>query len=148
VAAADFREFLRGRNATSSNSLTEGWVAIIDDDESIRRSLARILRINDLNARTFASAEEFLCSSIAEQPLCMVVDVNLGGMSGFALQDRLTAEGRTPPIIFITAMDEIESGQLEQRAGREGYFRKPFETKALVTVLRQYVCAPAQAAKQ
>lgn len=130
------------------NSVTEGWVAIIDDDESIRRSLARVLRINDLNARTFASAEEFLHSNIANEPFCMVVDVNLGGMNGFALQDRLAADGRTPPIIFITAMDEIESRQLERRAGRNGYLRKPFETTALIKRVQQHVCAPAEGAKQ
>jgi FixJ family two-component response regulator len=147
MSASCFRGFLRGRTATSLNSVTEGWVAIIDDDESIRRSLARVLRINDLHARTFASAEEFLRSAIAKEPFCMVVDVNLGGMSGFALQDRLATEGRTPPIIFITAMDAIESRQLEQRAGRNGYFRKPFETKALIKRVQQHVCAHAEGAK-
>ena len=87
---------------TSSNSTAEGWVAIVDDDESIRRSLARIFRINGISARTFASAEDFLSFCSDDEPRCLVLDVQLGGMSGFELKDRLYANGRTAPIIFLS----------------------------------------------
>src|SRR6187431_157724 len=89
-----------GDMTTSSNSTLEGWVAIVDDDESIRRSLARVFRINGIAARTFASAEEFLNFCCDDEPRCLVLDVQLGGMTGFELKDRLHANGRTAPIVF------------------------------------------------
>lgn len=125
-----------GDMTASSNSTLEGWVGIVDDDDSIRRSLARVFRINGITARTFASAEEFLsfCCDDGE-PLCLVLDVQLGGMSGFELKDRLHANGRTAPIIFITALEEIPSAELEGRSSSHGYLRKPFETAALLALV-------------
>jgi len=130
---------------TSSNSTAEGWVAIVDDDESIRRSLARVFRINGISARTFASAEDFLSFCSDDEPRCLVLDVQLGGMSGFELKDRLYANGRTAPIIFITALDEIPSGELQGRSGSHGYLRKPFETTALLALVYEYVRTSAAA---
>ncbi len=130
-----------------ANSLVEGWVAIVDDDESIRRSLVRVFRINGIAARTFASAEEFLSHNSAEEPACLVVDINLGGMSGFALEERLVSSGRPLPIIFMTAMDDIALAQLETRSGPHRYLRKPFDTNALLALVRQH-CASAEAAQQ
>jgi FixJ family two-component response regulator len=117
----------------------DGWIAIVDDDESIRRSLARVLLYNGITARTFGSAEEYLSHVPCEEPLCLVLDVHLGGLSGFDLQDRLEAAGRAPPIVFITAMDDIAAAQLETRAGPRGFLRKPFATRALLELVRRYV---------
>jgi FixJ family two-component response regulator len=125
-----------GDMTASSNSTLEGWVGIVDDDDSIRRSLARVFRINGITARTFASAEEFLSFCCDEdEPLCLVLDVQLGGMSGFELKDRLHANGRTAPIIFITALEEIPSAELEGRSSSHGYLRKPFDTAALLALV-------------
>ena len=121
-----------------------GWIAIVDDDDSIRRSLARVCRVNDIDATTFESAEEFLSSVFAVEPRCMVLDVNLGGMSGFALQDRLDARGRTIPIIFMTAMNDIASAQLERRSGPNGYLRKPFDMPALLALVRRHLDTSAE----
>lgn len=125
------------------NPLPVGWIAIVDDDDSIRRSLARACRVHDIDATTFESAEEFLSSVSAAEPRCMVLDVNLGGMSGFALQDRLVARGRTIPIIFMTAMNDIASTQLERRSGPNGYLRKPFDMKALMALVQRHLDTPA-----
>ena len=120
---------------TSSNTTLEGWVAIVDDDESIRRSLARVFRLNGISARTFASAEEFLRFCCDDEPNCIVLDVQLGGMTGFELKDHLRVNGRTTPIIFITALEEIPSAELDGRSGSHGYLRKPFETAALLALV-------------
>ena len=118
-----------------------GWVAIVDDDESIRRSLRRVFLTNGISARTFGSAEDYLNRPEADEPCCMVLDVQLCGLSGFELQDRLSDAGRAPPIIFITALGEIPSSQLEKRSATTGYLRKPFDPNTLFDLVQPYVVA-------
>jgi FixJ family two-component response regulator len=119
----------------------EDWVAIVDDDPSIRRSLARIFTLEDVCARTFSSAEDYLECVGSREPCCIVLDVQLGGMNGFELQDLLRAEGRAPPIIFITALDAIPSAQLACRSGQSGFLRKPFDVGALLDLVRPHLNA-------
>ncbi|HKW46594.1 MAG TPA: response regulator [Gemmatimonadaceae bacterium] len=119
---------------------TEPWVGVIDDDPSIRCSLARVFRIDGIRVETFASAEEFLDRTIPGEPQCIVLDVHLGRLSGFDLQDRLAALGLSTPIIFITAHEEIPSSRLARRAGACGYLRKPFDTEALIALVRPFLC--------
>ena len=133
----------QGDMTTSSSFSLKGWVAIVDDDESIRRALARVFRINGITARTFASAEEFLGFCCDDDPLCLVLDVQLGGMTGFELKDHLFANGRTAPIVFITALEEIPSTEL--KGGSHGYLRKPFETAALLALVCELVRTSAAA---
>lgn len=122
-----------------STSAAEGWIAIVDDDQSIRHSLSRVFRINGLSARTFASAEEYLEQPPASEPGCIVLDVHLPGLSGFELRDVLEARGNAPPIIFITALDESSLAQLARTSERRCYLRKPFDTGTLVALVRQHV---------
>jgi FixJ family two-component response regulator len=114
------------------------WVAVVDDDASIRRSLARIFTLDGVSVRTFGSAEEYLGRACHGEPCCMVLDVQLGGINGFELQDRLRDEGRAPPIIFITALDAIPSAQLACRSGQSGFLRKPFDLSALLDLVRPH----------
>ena len=128
---------LSEKAATSrSTDQTEPWVCIVDDDASIRCSLARVFRVDGIRVETFASAEEFLARPIRGDPQCIVLDVHLGALSGFDLQDRLAESGFVPPIIFITAHDEIPTSRLARRAGACGYLRKPFDTDALIALVR------------
>ncbi len=138
---------VRPLSGAPSTSVAE-WVAIVDDDESIRRSLARFLALYGIATRTFGSAEAYLGRVPRDDPCCLVVDVHLGGMSGFDLQDRAEAEGGARPIVFITAMEEVASAQLERRAGSHGYLRKPFSTKALLALVRPHVGAATGAVKR
>ena len=73
---------------------TDGWVGIVDDDASIRQSLARMFRGHGIRAETFGSAEDYLHHSALVEPRCIVLDVHLGGLNGFELQARLAAEGK------------------------------------------------------
>lgn len=115
------------------------WVAIVDDDESIRRSLSRIFLLNGIHVRTFSSAEDYLSRISTGKPCCMVLDVHLTGLTGFELQDRLRLEGRVPPIVFITALAEIPAEHLETRSGNSGFLRKPFDIQALLDLVRPHV---------
>lgn len=89
-----------------------------------------------IRAVTFESAEEYLdwCASGEREPQCIVLDVHLGGLSGFELQARLAASGVLTPIIFITA-HEICSKELARRPGPCGYLRKPFDSDDLIELV-------------
>ena len=100
------------------------YVAIVDDDESLGRSLGRLLRAAGMQPITYASAEAFLADTKQPRFDCLVLDVQLGGMSGIALARRLVADGRNPPFIFITAHDDPETRASAQAAGCAAYFRK------------------------
>jgi FixJ family two-component response regulator len=112
------------------------WVGIVDDDASLRAALARALRVNGIRVETFGSAEEYLQRRSGGEPVCIVLDIHLGGLSGLDLRDRLEAEGIAPPIIFITAHDDMLTGALGSSAC--GYLRKPFDVQALVSLLRPH----------
>ncbi len=114
------------------------WIGIVDDDASIRQSLARMFRGNGIRAETFGSAEEYLGRHGPIEPRCIVLDVHLGGLSGFELQARLAAEGKLPPVIFITAHD-ICSDDLARCPAPCGYLRKPFDTDALIELVRPHL---------
>jgi FixJ family two-component response regulator len=113
------------------------WVAIVDDDPSVRSALARVLRTAGITVETYATAHEYLSASPERDPSCLVLDVHLGGMTGFDLHDRLVASGSGVSVLFITAHDEVSTAELERRAGPDGYLRKPFDGDQLLTLVRR-----------
>ena len=121
--------------SSARHSESEQWVAIIDDDKSIRRSLARAFDAYGIPARVFASAEEFLEECVAPWPCGIVLDVQLRGLSGFDLQDLLIERfAAPPPIVFISAHADL----LAQRARTErahGCLQKPFDIEALLALI-------------
>jgi FixJ family two-component response regulator len=104
-------------------------IAVVDDDDSVRQSLRQLLRAADLEALTYASAEEFLARR--EQVDCLIVDVNLPGMNGVALLQRLAADGGAPPAVLITARDDAGTLDLIGRVGAIPHLRKPFSDEQL-----------------
>jgi FixJ family two-component response regulator len=113
------------------------WVAIIDDDESVRVSISRLFRAHGIPAQPFGSAEEFLHCAADKLPQCILLDVQLvGGLSGPDLQERLSAEGAAPPIIFMTGQDEIKPAQLARFPELRFSLRKPFDTERLIARIR------------
>jgi len=113
------------------------WVAIVDDDPSVRSALARVLRTAGIAVETYASAHEYLSASLDREPACLVLDVHLGGMSGFDMHDRLLASGSAVAVVFITAHEEVTTVELERRAGPDGYLRKPFDGDQLLALVRR-----------
>ena len=115
----------------------DDWVGIVDDDASVRLSLARLLRLHGVSTRTFATAAELLCYTGAP-PSCLILDVQLGTSTGFELRDSLAARGdQLPPIVFITARDDVATLGLINRNGACALLRKPFSSAALLELVNR-----------
>ena len=114
-------------------------IGLVEDDPSFRRALRRLLSVAGFSVTAFSSAEEFLASGSAGGTACLVLDVHLGGMSGFDLQERLAVAGVPIPTIFITAHDDPAT----QERARSGvaFLRKPFREDALIGAIQQALSA-------
>src|ERR1700684_2558698 len=110
---------------------TRPLVSVIDDDQSVRESLPHLLKRFGFAVRAFSSAEEYFASDLMSQSNCLILDINMPGMSGLDLLEELKRLGWETPVIFITAQrdEKVRSPVLEQGA-IECLF-KPFSGKAL-----------------
>jgi FixJ family two-component response regulator len=111
-------------------------VAIIDDDESFCRSSNRMLHAAGVQSVAYPSAEDFFADPVRRRYACLLVDIQLGGMSGLEMQQALVAEDSRIPIIFITAYDDPGSRAQARRAGCAGFFRKTDDGALLLDTLR------------
>ncbi|AUW46722.1 response regulator transcription factor [Rhizobium leguminosarum] len=112
-------------------------VAVVDDDASLRRSLGRLLNAYGFLVEGFASAEAFLARDPKTAIDCLVLDIDLGGMSGIDLQRRLKAEGTTLPVIFITALETASVRAEAEKAGCVAYLQKQFSGAALIAAINK-----------
>ena len=110
-------------------------VYVVDDDESIRRALKRLLRSAGYHAVTFNSAEEFMEAASWREEGCLVLDIRLPGMTGLDLQEKLAASGAKYPVIFMTAHDNPQWRDRAKKAGAVAYLRKPFEEESLLDAI-------------
>jgi len=106
-------------------------IYLIDDDESVRRSLGRLLSSLDMQVEIFASAEAFLAQAQDRRDGCLIVDVQLMGISGTELQRRLTEAGWTLPVIAMSGAHDPVVEMDAMRMGARAFLRKPFDAKAL-----------------
>jgi FixJ family two-component response regulator len=106
-------------------------ISIIDDDASIRVSTSRFVRALGYCTHTFASADEFLNSSRVDDTSCVIADVQMPGTSGIELQSILKGQGRSLPIIFITAYPEETTRARALADGAVAFLSKPFEGSRL-----------------
>ena len=103
-------------------------ICIVDDDQSVRESLARLIRSLGFAVRVFGSAEDFLTAGPEFKPDCLVLDVRMPGMSGIELQRELSAINRALPVVFITAHGSDEDLRAQaMRAGAVDYLLKPLK---------------------
>lgn len=116
---------------------TPTYVAIVDDDESVCRSLGRLLRAAGLQPITYASAESFLADTKHPEFGCLVLDIQLGAMSGIELAQQLVADGGHTPVIFITAHDDPEAQANAESAGCAAYFRKTDSGAEVLDAIRK-----------
>lgn len=112
-------------------------IAIVDDDEGVRTSLASLLRSFGYRTRTYGSAVDFLASGDA--PDCMVVDIQMPAMAGDELQARLIAGGRPIPMIFMTAFPTEAVRHRVMSAGARAFLEKPADTDSLVHAVERAV---------
>lgn len=116
-------------------------VAVVDDDSSYCRALERLLRAYGFTPLIYSSAEVFLRDSARPRVDCMILDIHLDGMSGFALQHQLAQAGSVPPIIFITADEGTDTPERARQAGCVECLQKPFAGKSLLAAVRRAVAA-------
>ena len=109
-------------------------IGLVDDDASVLRALRRLLEGAGFVVKAFESAEEFLSLEHPETIQCLVLDVHMPGLSGFELQDELTATQIEIPIIFITANDDAPTRERAQQGG-VAYLPKPFDAKSLLAAI-------------
>jgi len=119
------------------SNLTQTYVAVVDDDESICRSFGRLLRASGLQPVTYDSAESFLADTKHPQFGCLVLDIQLGEISGIELAQRLSDAGGHTPIIFITAHDDPKARSAADALGCSAYFRKTDSGKEVLETIRK-----------
>src|ERR1700677_1343617 len=110
-------------------------VMIVDDDDSIRKAVRRLMKSYGFAVETFASAEEFLGSDRLAKTSCLILDIHMPGMNGLELQKRLVASGSVVPIIFITSFTDDRARAQAMNAGAAGYLAKPFSDDELLSCI-------------
>jgi RNA polymerase sigma factor (sigma-70 family) len=117
--------------------MAEPCVFVVDDDEAVRDGLCELFAAEGLAVRAFASAEEFLAAGVSDQPGCVVLDIQMPGMTGIELQSELVRRGATVPIIVITGQGDVPKAVATLKAGALDFIEKPFEPAALLQAVGQ-----------
>ena len=125
------------RYLMSSGSNT--YIAVVDDDESLRRSMARLLRTSGMQPITYKSAEDFLADEKRPEFDCLFLDVWLGGISGIELSRRLKRLGSNTPVVFSTAHDKPTFREEAFRAGCAAYLRKGDSGETVLSAIRDAI---------
>lgn len=123
--------------APEADASTDPVVYVVDDDEAIRDSLRLLFKSVGLPVKTYADAQSFLADPQPPRPACLVCDVRMPGMSGPRLQERMEADNRRTPIIFITGHADVPLAVDAMRRGAVDFLQKPFHDKDLLNRVRQ-----------
>lgn len=110
-------------------------VLVVDDDESVRRAMKRLLMSNGYRVLGFESAEELLQTGFVCDKVCLLLDIRLPGISGLDLYAELVASGVKCPVIFMTAHDDSRWPDRAKKAGAVAILRKPFGEQSLLSAL-------------
>jgi FixJ family two-component response regulator len=126
----------------------EPRVFVVDDDPSVRTSLANLLAMEGYAVEIFASATEYLAREPHPGAVCLLLDVQLPGLDGLALQRKLTEEGRTEQIIFITGHGDLPMGIGAMKGGAVDFLPKPFKDDELLTAVALALARSADVCQQ
>ena len=113
-------------------TITTAMVFVIDDDDSVRKSLERVLDAADCSVELFKSASEFLSRTAHPGPSCVIVDVQMPGLTGIELQKAFIQHGREEQLVFITGHGNIPMCAEAMKAGAVDFLPKPFKRKELL----------------
>ena len=116
-------------------SKTRPLIAVVDDEEPVRIALRRLLRSASLDVETFPSGAEFLDSLKSHQPDCVILDLHMPRVNGFAVQARLVEAGIRLPVVVITGHDAPETRDRALVGGISAYLRKPVDDEALLEAI-------------
>jgi FixJ family two-component response regulator len=119
-----------------AREVTGKMVAVIDDDESYRVAVQRLLKTADLSVQSFGSAEAFLNSGQQHETRCLIADIRMPGMSGLELQSKLNSDHCPIPTIFITAHGDEKMRLQAMRGGAVKFLMKPFDGETLLDAVR------------
>jgi FixJ family two-component response regulator len=119
-------------------------IFVVDDERSVRTSLANLLESDGYIVETFASSDEYLAREPHFGPACLVLDVLLPGLDGLALQRQLAERGRMEQIVFITGHGDIPMGIQAMKSGAIDFLPKPFEDEALLSAVAQALARSAE----
>jgi FixJ family two-component response regulator len=121
------------------------FIAIIDDDPSVCRALQRLVRSLGMRASTFPSGESFFDAvASVERPNCVVVDVQMPGMTGLEVQQRMVQEHPDIPIIFMTAHTDEVAVERIVAMGAVGFLSKPFADSSLIELIERALHRPGE----
>jgi FixJ family two-component response regulator len=126
------RRVISGQSNLEMNLEQTPLISIVDDDEAVREATKSLIRSLGYQAETFGSAEEFLAWTQIDATDCLITDVQMPGLSGMDLQDRLNSTGREMPTIFVTAYPDAKLEKQALRGGAIAYLRKPIEENHLL----------------
>ena len=125
-------------------SSTGPLVYVVDDDDFARNGVASLIRSAGLTTKTFTSGEEFLAFPRPKTPSCLVLDVNLPGLSGLDVQQELAKSGVQVPIIFLTGHGDIPMTVRALKSGAANFLTKPFEDEELLNAVRQCLASDVE----
>lgn len=114
-------------------------VYVVDDDDAVRAGMAKLLLSEGYNVRTFDSAESFLEKGADSQVACIVLDLQMTGLSGLELQDHLLAAGRELPIVFVTAHGDIPNSVRAMKRGAVDFLPKPFDPQDFLDAVAEAI---------
>jgi FixJ family two-component response regulator len=112
-------------------------VCVVDDDQSLRRALARLLKSAGYGAETFASAEDYLARKIFDGAICLILDVRMPGLKGPALQEALEERGTCEQIVFITGHGDVPTATRAMKKGAVDFLTKPFDDEELIQAVKR-----------
>jgi FixJ family two-component response regulator len=113
-------------------------ICVVDDDPSMSRMLTRIISSLKLEVAAFSSAEEFLESGRVRESSCLILDVNLPGMSGIELQQKLNNDPQRVPVIFISGASDEPTRERALEKGPAAFFKKPFRIDAILKTIQDF----------
>ena len=114
-------------------------IHIVDDDDSTRRSLIRLLASVDFRVEAFSSAKEYLAIGLNEEPACLIVDMLMPGMSGLELQQALNKTQSSISLVFLTGFGTIPASVKAMKAGAVDFIEKPFDEQTLLEAINRAI---------
>jgi FixJ family two-component response regulator len=114
-------------------------IAIVDDDPSVRKGLERLIRSLGWKTESFGSAQEFLASPRINAPTCIVLDLQLPGLSGLELQKQMSEAGVETPIVFLTGHGDIPASVKAMKAGAIEFLTKPVDEQDLLNAIQEAI---------
>ena len=118
---------------------SDAIIAIVDDDASVREGLQSLIRSAGWRVETFVSAQEFLSHRGAEAPSCLILDLQLPGLSGLDLQKRMATVGLEIPIVFLTGHGDIPASVQAMKAGAVEFLTKPLDEQKLLQAIQEAI---------